>query len=321
MPQFRPLPREETFEETGTVETPGEQPIVRVTSTLSGSPYGTSNMPVVLLSGPFAATTTDSLKMFAQGRSTTDEHLSLNAALQNVLSAKSSSTSRMLVIPADKKLQQRRQASVTATSIRRLNPRLRHGLILFITLAVMIGTLITLAPLADSQNGSVLGSLGSWVHSAQIGWQPQAHVSQTQVPAPNHYLPPMNLPNSPYVAIAKQDAIDAGISPIYFSRQINQESGYNPNAVSVTDAEGIAQFEPGTAAGLGINPWNPTDALRGAANLMASYYHKYGDYAKGLAAYNAGAGTLQGAEYACGNSWLSCMPGQTQNYVYVIMGI
>ncbi len=87
----------------------------------------------------------------------------------------------------------------------------------------------------------------------------------------NPVPPPVNLPKSQYIAIAQQDAANAGISPDYFVRQINQESGFNPNAYSPAGAEGIAQFEPGTAAGLGINPWNPVQALQAAAHMMANY--------------------------------------------------
>ena len=55
---------------------------------------------------------------------------------------------------------------------------------------------------------------------------------------------------------------------------------------------------------------------------MARYAHQYGgNYAKALAAYNAGTGGLQTAEKACGANWLSCTPAQTRNYVYRIMGI
>ncbi len=132
----------------------------------------------------------------------------------------------------------------------------------------------------------------------------------------------MNLPKSQYVAIARQDAIAVGISPDYFVRQINEESGFNPNSVSPSGAVGIAQFLPSTAAGLGVNPWDPIQALRGAARLMANYAHNYGgDYAKALAAYNGGSGTLQYAVTNCGANWLNCLPGETRHYIYVIMGI
>jgi len=140
-----------------------------------------------------------------------------------------------------------------------------------------------------------------------------------QLPTP----PPVILPSSQYVAIARQDAINAGISPDYFVRQINQESGFNPNAVSPAGAVGIAQFLPSTAAGLGFDPYNPIAALNGAAHLMANYSHNYGgDYAKALAAYNGGPGAVQNALNGCGAAnWMNCLPGETRNYIRTIMGI
>jgi soluble lytic murein transglycosylase-like protein len=130
------------------------------------------------------------------------------------------------------------------------------------------------------------------------------------------------LPQSAYIAIARQDAIDVGIPPDYFVRQIELESGFNPNAVSPMGAVGIAQFLPGTAAGLGIDPWNPISALRGAAQMMANSARRYGgDYAKALAAYNAGSGTVDYAVNACGTAWMTCLPPETRHYIYLIMGV
>jgi soluble lytic murein transglycosylase-like protein len=132
----------------------------------------------------------------------------------------------------------------------------------------------------------------------------------------------MTLPTSQYVAIARQDAIDAGIPPDYFVRQIYLESGFNPNAQSGAGAVGIAQFMPGTARGLGINPWDPIAALKAAAQMMANSTHRYGgDYAKALAAYNAGSGTVNYAVNACGSAWMNCLPAETRHYIYTIMGV
>ena len=127
--------------------------------------------------------------------------------------------------------------------------------------------------------------------------------------------------SSSYVSLARADAQTAGIPPDLFVRPIDQESGFNPNASSPAGAEGIAQFEPATAAGLGIDPWNPVQALQGAANLMARYRQIYGgDYAKALAAYNGGTGTLHSAIQHCGPLWLSCEPVETRHYVHTIIG-
>ncbi len=118
---------------------------------------------------------------------------------------------------------------------------------------------------------------------------------------------------------AYNDAQSVGIDPTYFLRQINQESGWNPNAQSSAGAEGIAQFMPGTASGLGINPWNPIQALSGAARLMANYIRTYGGEAQGLAAYNAGPGKVEQA-LSQGKDWESYLPTETQNYIKAIMG-
>jgi soluble lytic murein transglycosylase-like protein len=124
-----------------------------------------------------------------------------------------------------------------------------------------------------------------------------------------------------YVGMARQAAQQAGINPNYFVRQIQQESGFNPNATSPSGAVGIAQFMPATAASMGINPHNPAQALNGAARMMAGLSRQFGgNYAKALAAYNAGGGAVQSAVARGGGNWLSCMPGETQNYVRIIMG-
>jgi soluble lytic murein transglycosylase-like protein len=127
--------------------------------------------------------------------------------------------------------------------------------------------------------------------------------------------------NDTYWNIAWNAAVNAGIDPNLFERQINQESGYNPWAVSPAGAEGIAQFMPATASSMGVNPWDPTSALYGAAQLMAQNSNQFGgNYAMALAAYNAGPGAVQYAINAGGNSWYYYLPAETQNYVSVIMG-
>lgn len=125
---------------------------------------------------------------------------------------------------------------------------------------------------------------------------------------------------SAFVSLATQDALAAGISPTLYVRQINAESSFNPKALSPAGAEGIAQFLPATAAALGVDPWNPVASLRAAARLMASYVSRYGgDYARALAAYNAGPPTLDAALARCGAAWLGCMPAETQQYIHLIM--
>lgn len=291
-----------------------EPPQEATTEPIRASSQTTGHLPVILLSGPQPTADTHKLTAFVKQPVATAKIPVLASARQATVRT-TSTTTRLVIIRAEQKRKQ--------GSRRRLKPGFRQTIVLGAVLIFFIATLATLSPLADNQAGSLFSGLGSWLHSAQADWQFQAHQGDVDI-SPTSLngsgLPYMQIPNSPYVHVAELDAIAAGIPPVYFVRQIDQESGFNPSAVSVTDAEGIAQFEPYTASGLGINPWDPYQALRGAAQLMASYYHRYGDYAKALGAYNAGPGAVQGASYACGGNWLSCMPGQSQDYVYRIMG-
>jgi soluble lytic murein transglycosylase-like protein len=169
------------------------------------------------------------------------------------------------------------------------------------------------------------GLLGS--HMVQPATETQTFKSGAPVVSSGAYVSQMAIAQlsfaqaNDYVDMARQAALSAGISPDLFVRQIQQESGFNPNAGSPAGAEGIAQFMPGTAASMGINPYDPAQALPGAARLMASLSAQFGgDYAKALAAYNAGPGAVNAAVAQGGANWLSYMPAETQNYVAIIMG-
>jgi soluble lytic murein transglycosylase-like protein len=125
-----------------------------------------------------------------------------------------------------------------------------------------------------------------------------------------------------YHQLARLDAQHSGIPADLFERQINQESGFNPNAVSPAGAVGIAQIMPDTARGWGVDPWNPVQSLSVAADHMSWYVTHYGgDYAKALAAYNAGTSTLDTAIARYGSNWKVGVPAETQNYIRAIMGV
>lgn len=119
---------------------------------------------------------------------------------------------------------------------------------------------------------------------------------------------------SDYHQVARQAATQYGLDPNIFERQINQESGFNPRAHSPAGAQGIAQIMPATAKGWHVDPNDPNAALNAAAKNMASYVKTYGgDYAKALAAYNAGPGAV--SKYGGVPPYK-----ETQNYVNRIMG-
>src|SRR5215831_13304043 len=90
-------------------------------------------------------------------------------------------------------------------------------------------------------------------------------------PAPAPTLPPEPLVprGGDLQAYARQAARNAGIDPDIFVSQIQAESGFNPTARSGAGALGIAQFMPGTAAGLGVDPSDPYASLDAAARMDA----------------------------------------------------
>lgn len=118
-----------------------------------------------------------------------------------------------------------------------------------------------------------------------------------------------------YGPIAAGAATQYGVPVDLFLKQIKQESGFNPAARSKAGALGIAQFMPATAAGYGINPMDPNQALPAAAKMMAGLYAKYHDWGLALAAYNAGSGNVDA--YLAGKR---ALPAETTAYVQSITG-
>ena len=120
-------------------------------------------------------------------------------------------------------------------------------------------------------------------------------------------------PGGDLIDYARAAAQRAGIDPDIFVRQIQQESGFNPKARSGAGAIGIAQFMPGTAAGMKVDPTDPYAALDAAAQMDAQNLNRYGSYDKMLAAYNAGGGAVE--KYGGVPPY-----EETQRYVKNIMG-
>jgi soluble lytic murein transglycosylase-like protein len=88
-----------------------------------------------------------------------------------------------------------------------------------------------------------------------------------------------------------------GLPPEFLAATLLQESAYDADAVSSAGAIGIAQFMPSTAAGMGIDPHDPEQAIAGAARLLDGYVSAYqvrydDNYSAALAAYNAGPGAV-----------------------------
>lgn len=123
---------------------------------------------------------------------------------------------------------------------------------------------------------------------------------------------PFSVP-AQYVPLIEISAARWGVPDTLLASQLNSESGFNANAKSSAGAEGIAQFEPGTAASIGVNPWIPSSAIDGMAQLDAQYNAQFGSWDLALAAYNAGPGAVQQAGNQVPN-----IP-ETQKYVSSVL--
>jgi soluble lytic murein transglycosylase-like protein len=116
-----------------------------------------------------------------------------------------------------------------------------------------------------------------------------------------------------YLDMAKSAALRHGIPQDLFLRLVQQESGWNPNALSHKGAIGLAQLMPGTAQLLGVDPHDPYQNLEGGARYLAQQYRTFRSWRLALAAYNAGPKAVE--------KYGGVPPfDETQNYVKVIWG-
>jgi Transglycosylase SLT domain len=143
--------------------------------------------------------------------------------------------------------------------------------------------------------------------------RPWHSVGPRTVMAPSHPRPEAT---SALTKMAEQVAVAHTLPIGYFLRLIRQESGFNPNSISPTGAQGIAQFMPATASERGLqDPFDPAQALPKSAELLNELRDKFGNFGLAAAAYNAGTDRV--------HKWLagkSPLPQETIDYVRVITG-
>ncbi|MEM6620278.1 MAG: lytic transglycosylase domain-containing protein [Pseudomonadota bacterium] len=116
-----------------------------------------------------------------------------------------------------------------------------------------------------------------------------------------------------YKPMAEAAARKFGVPVDLFNRLVQQESNWNPKAVSHKGAIGLAQLMPFTARKLGVNPHDPRQNLEGGARYLRQQYNKFRSWRLALAAYNAGPGAVEKH---------GGIPPykETRNYVKKIMG-
>jgi soluble lytic murein transglycosylase-like protein len=103
------------------------------------------------------------------------------------------------------------------------------------------------------------------------------------------------IPATIYDPFIDRVARENGLSPGLIKAVALVESGFDPHAVSPKGAQGLMQLMPGTARQYGVqDAFDPLQNLRaGAIHLRRLLDQFDGDLTLALAAYNAGAGTVE----------------------------
>jgi soluble lytic murein transglycosylase-like protein len=119
--------------------------------------------------------------------------------------------------------------------------------------------------------------------------------------------------NGPYLEMARVAARRHDIPEDLFLRLVQQESNWNPQAVSHKGAVGLAQLMPDTARLLGVDATQPAENLDGGARYLRMMHTRFGNWRLALAAYNAGPEVVE--------RYGGIPPyAETTGYVAVILG-
>lgn len=121
-------------------------------------------------------------------------------------------------------------------------------------------------------------------------------------------------PSGSLASIINTTAEKYNLPPSLLSAVIQQESGFNPNAVSSAGAQGLMQLMPSTAQSLGVsNAFDPAQNVDAGASYLRQLLNQFGGSVPlALAAYNAGPGAV--------SKYQGVPPyAETQNYVQSIL--
>ncbi|WFS69575.1 transglycosylase SLT domain-containing protein (plasmid) [Agrobacterium leguminum] len=89
--------------------------------------------------------------------------------------------------------------------------------------------------------------------------------------------------------MVREEAIRQGVDPNFAMAIAEQESRFRQSARSPVGATGVMQLMPGTAAELGVNPYDTRDNIRGGVKYIKKLQGMFGDrYDLIAAGYNAG---------------------------------
>ena len=134
---------------------------------------------------------------------------------------------------------------------------------------------------------------GAWL---KIGdFPPLAAARQADGPAIETNCDPLG--DEVIAPLIESNAKSQQLTPELLRAVMEQESGYRPCAVSRKGAQGLMQLMPTTAQDFGVTDiFDPKQNVAAGTKLLKQLVDKYnGDLSKALAAYNAGASTVDQA--------------------------
>lgn len=115
------------------------------------------------------------------------------------------------------------------------------------------------------------------------------------------------------VELIDKISAEIGVEAPLVHSVIRAESNYNPTALSPKGAQGLMQLIPSTAKRFGVrNSYDPQDNIQGGVKYLKFLLEYFqGDYARAIAAYNAGENAV--------DRYKGIPPyAETRNYVYAV---
>jgi hypothetical protein len=143
----------------------------------------------------------------------------------------------------------------------------------------------------------------------------------------DYVMPPVETSETPkrgghtYADAGVKEAQRLGVDPQLALHVLYKETGNlkNPEtARSKAGAIGVMQLMPKTAKGLGVNPLNPEENIRGGITYLKQMMDQFNDPTLALAAYNAGPGRVN--QIIRSGRGIEALPRETQNYIRMAEG-